>query len=269
MIGEYLMNQDQIKEKLLLLDDSAEDFTVVLTGKSSRKVDGQYHPEKREIIIHNKNFNGDNALMYTAIHEFAHHLHFSRSPVPISTRAHTNQFWSILHQLLFDAERKGIYTNIFERDQRFVDLTERIRGNILSANGQLMKELGGLLMEAQELCEKSEASFDDYVDRVLGLHRTAAKTVMRVYSMNVSPEIGFENMRTVASIGDHEKRKKAEDAFLKGDSPDMVKAQFATRVRQEDTLERLESEKRRIERTIESLAARLEEIERRIGELRQ
>jgi prefoldin subunit 5 len=49
----------------------------------------------------------------------------------------------------------------------------------------------------------------------------------------------------------------------------MVKAQFATRVRQEDTLERLESEKRRIERTIESLGARLAEIERRIGELRQ
>lgn len=263
------MNQDQIKEKLLLLDDSAEDFTVILTGKSSRRVDGQYHPDRREIILHNKNFTGDNALMYTAIHEFAHHLHFSRSPVPISTRAHTNRFWSILHKLLFDAERKGIYTNIFERDQRFLELTERIRGNFLSANGQLMKELGGLLMEAQELCEKSEASFDDYVDRVLHLHRTAAKTVMRVYAMNVSPEIGFENMKTVAGIGDHEKRKMAEDAFLKGDSPDMVKAEFATRIREEDTLDRLESERRRIERTIESLATRLTEIERRIEELRR
>ena len=48
------MNQDQLKTKL---DEYTEnkDFTVIFSGKTSKKVDGLYHPEKQEIIIHNKN----------------------------------------------------------------------------------------------------------------------------------------------------------------------------------------------------------------------
>jgi hypothetical protein len=259
------MNQDQVKEKLLQLDDTVDEFTVVFTGKKSRKVDGQYHPDKREIIIHNKNFLDDNALMYTAIHEFAHHVHFTRSPVPITTRAHTSQFWNILHQLLFRAEEKGIYINRFHEDEQFIALTARIK-EFLATNGHLMKDLGGLLLEAEQLCILRDMSFEDYVDRVLGLHRTAARSIMRVSALDVRPEMGYENMKTVANIREPEKRKRAEEAFLEGKSSDMVKAEL--QVREEDSLERLLSEKRRIERTLETLASRLVEIERRIEEFK-
>jgi Zn-dependent peptidase ImmA (M78 family) len=66
------MNQDQVKEKLLKLHDCTEDFIVIFSGKKSKKVNGLYKPDKREIIIHNRNLDNDNLLLYTAIHELAH-----------------------------------------------------------------------------------------------------------------------------------------------------------------------------------------------------
>ena len=94
--------------------------------------------------------------MYTAIHEFAHHIQFTTATSPVSCRAHTNRFWDILHRLLFEAEKKGIYENVFAKDRRFAGLTARIRDEFLAKNGHLMKELGGLLSEARTRNESRE-----------------------------------------------------------------------------------------------------------------
>src|SRR3989304_2714446 len=102
------MNQDQIKEQLLTIKKNDVPFSVILSGKKSKKVNGLYKAERREIILHNKNFSSDNELMYTAIHEYAHHIQFTASPVPISIRIHTVRFWSLFHGLLNEAEAKGI-----------------------------------------------------------------------------------------------------------------------------------------------------------------
>ena len=67
------MNQDQLADKLRTLAD-VPPFTLVFSGKKSKKVDGLYKPAEREILIHNKNMSGDSDLIYTAIHEFAHHI---------------------------------------------------------------------------------------------------------------------------------------------------------------------------------------------------
>jgi len=163
------MNQEQIREKLLQIRDTEEFFTVILSGKKSRKVNGLYKAEGREIILHNKNFSSDNELMYTAIHEYAHHLQFTSSRAPVSARAHTIHFYSLFHSLLYEAETLGIYANPFETIGEFTALTRRIRDKVLTVDGQLMKELGGLLLEAQQLCDKHHASFSDYLDRVLRL----------------------------------------------------------------------------------------------------
>ncbi len=53
------MNQDQVKRALLSVRNAPEDFSVILSGKESRKVNGLYKPETREIILHNKNFAND------------------------------------------------------------------------------------------------------------------------------------------------------------------------------------------------------------------
>ncbi|MDR1179089.1 MAG: hypothetical protein LBK44_01180, partial [Spirochaetales bacterium] len=220
------MNQDQVKKQLLRLEADTEEFSVVFTGKKSRRVNGLYKPDIREILLHNKNFADDNDLMYTAIHEFAHHLHCTRSPVPVSNRMHRPEFWNIFHRLLIKAEEMEIYHSIFEADKDFRALTKKIKEEFLAKNGRLMKDFGELLIQAEELCRKTNSRFENYVDRVLGLHHDVARVLMKIKALDVDPAIGFENMKTVVSLRSGEDRQRAQEAFLAGKSPDMVRAEF-------------------------------------------
>ncbi|MBN2533880.1 MAG: hypothetical protein JXB88_13400 [Spirochaetales bacterium] len=261
------MNQQQAKEQLLELNRDVPDFTVIFTGKKSKKVDGLYHPETKEILIHNKNHENDNQLMYTAIHEFAHHIQFTTSAVPISTRAHTINYWNIFHTLLYQAEELGIYKNIYNTNGEFLTLTRKIRQEILLKNGHLMVEFGRLLKEARSLCEKYKVSFTDYLDRILNVPRASARSIIKVQSLNINPEIGYENMKTVSGIHDEMEREQAVEAFLAGHSPDMVKMQFKRRPENDDPVHTLQKEQKSIKKRIATLTAKLQEIEKRIEEL--
>ena len=263
------MNQDQVKEQLLRLHEDVEEFFLIFSGKSSKKANGVYHPAGREIIIHNRNFETDDQLMYTAVHEFAHHVHFTTSPVPVGPRAHTLEFRSILHQLLEKAESMGIYTSPFDSDPEFQKLTTRLRNEFLARNGRVMKEFGEALIEAERLCRARHARFDDYVERVLSLDRRTATTLMKIHSYDIDPSLGFHNMATVAGFSNVEKRAQAEEAFLAGQSPDMVKTVLRAPQPAEpgDPRATLEKERTRIQRTIHSLETKLGEIEERLERL--
>lgn len=265
--GGSRVSNDQIKKVLLSLRKSAHDFTVILSGKKSRKVHGLYKPDSREIIIHNKNFKNDNELMYTAIHEYAHHLQFTTSAAPISVRTHTTAFWNLLHTLLFEAEEKGIYTNPFESIEEFRSLTRQIRSRFLEGSGTLMKELGKLLVQAHELCEKHGTSFSDYLDRVLALPRTSANVIVKAHTLDLDPRVGFENMRSLVTIRDEGARGKAQEELRAGHSPDMVKAKYGSAAAPKDPRDALQAERERIEKSIERMKKRLKEIEKRLTEL--
>jgi hypothetical protein len=258
------MNQDQVKAGLLSLEDAPMDFGVIFSGKKSKKVNGLYKPETREIIIHNRNFTDDNLLIYTAIHEYAHHLHACSRGGTLSARAHTTEFWAIFHGLLEKAETRGIYQNIFADSPELAELTETIRIKYLRENGSLVKELGMHLLRAHELCSAIGARFEDYVDRVLRIPKTAANLAIKMYQYDLNPEVGPDNMRFLAGIGNDETRSAAENALLKGKSPDTVKIAVRRPVAEEDPRLRLEKEKRRLERTIASLTARLNEVQKEL-----
>lgn len=258
------MNQDQVKEKLLAIEDAPLDFSVIFSGKKSKKVNGLYKPESREIIIHNRNFTDDNLLLYTAIHEYAHHLHACRRGGKLMARSHTAEFWAILHGLLEKAETVGIYKNVFASSPELEELTELIRKNYIYENGNLMKDLGKQLLRAQQLCLEIGGRFEDYVDRVLCFPRNAAKLAMKMYQYNLNPSIGAENMKLVAGIRNGEQRMAAEGALLSGKSPDEVKVQLVRKPPLQDPKEQLEKEKIRLERTIQSLQKRLEEVRREL-----
>jgi len=262
------LNNEQIKEKLLQIRNTDEHFEVVLSGKKSSKVNGLYKPESRELVLHNRNFQSDNELMYTAIHEYAHHLQFTASPVPISMRTHTGEFWSLFHGLLYDAEHLGLYSNPFEEIEDFEELTRRIREKILSVNGELMKELGELLIQAQKLCEKHHTSFTDYLDRVLRIPRSSANTIIKTKVLDIDPRLGYENMKTLTRISDPQTRKEAESALLQDMSPDMVKRTYlpSGRARPADPLEQLIAEKNRLEKQIKRLQHKLEDISHKLDE---
>jgi len=263
------VNNDQVKKALLSIRRSPHDFSVILSGKKSSKVHGLYKPDSREIIIHNRNFKNDNELMYTAIHEYAHHLQFTTSATPVSARTHTTAFWNLLHTLLFEAEQKGIYDNPFESIEEFRSLTREIRSRFLEGSGALMKEFGKLLVRAHELCEKHGTSYPDYLDRVLGLPRTSAAVIIKAHTMDLDPRVGFENMRTLAGIRDERARERAQDELRAGHSPDMVKARYGPAAPPKNKVDALRAERERLQKSIESMRKRLKEIERRLSELDQ
>lgn len=261
------MNQEQVKNKLLELVENRDDFTVVFSGKKSKKVNGLYYPEKKEIIIHNKNFDNDNSMLYTAIHELAHHVHCSKSAGQVSSRSHTIEYKKIFHELLDLAEKKGIYTNEIFENSDFSGLTQKLKNNYILKNGQLMREFGELLLEAFKLCERYKVRFEDYVERVLQIQNSTAKSLIKVYSMNINPEIGFDNMKIVSRISDTDKRKEVENAFISGQTPETIKSQYLEKPKPEDVIERLFHEKDEIQKKISSLNKKLKMIEDRINNI--
>jgi len=269
------MNQDQVKEKLLAIEDAPLDFTLVFSGKKSKKVNGLYKPQSREIIIHNRNFNtegkgaslddtGKNLLLYTAIHEYAHHLHACSRGGTLSPRAHNSEFWAIFHALLEKAEKKKIYHDVFSASPELLKLTEVIRTKYLANNGALVKEMGKQLIKAHDLCTGIGVRFEDYVDRMLRIPRTAANMAIKMFEYDITPEVGADNMRFLAGIRDGGERKAAETALVKGKSPDTVKVQVRGKSEPEDPKARLEKERERLERTIAALGKRLEEVKREL-----
>ena len=271
------MNQEKVKELLLSVEDAPMDFSVIFSGKKSKKVYGLYKPDTREIIIHNRNFLGgsggkeadENLLIYTAIHEYAHHLHACARGGHLSPRAHTAEFWAILHGLLEKAEKKKIYRNLFSGSKELEELTGLIRKKYLTDNGNLVKELGQLLLKAQDLCSSVGGRYEDYIDRVLCIPRQAANLAVRMYQYNLNPKTGPDNMRFLAGIANEEKRQAAESSLLGGKSPAMVKTALKqnpiTESEDEDPRLRLEKEKLRLERTIASLSKRLVEVEKELS----
>jgi len=260
------MNQDQVKELLLKIEDSELDFTVTFTGKESKKVNGLYKPDTHEILLHTKNFKTDNQLIYTAIHEYAHHLIAEENPLACSGRAHTNKFWAKFHDLLEKAEQQGLYVLGLENAPELEALTEDLRKNYLEANGQLMIEFGKKLSKAYELCENAGIRYEDYLDRVLKLPRATAQSISKVSKVEPAAALGFDNMKLVASLP-ASKQKEAESELLSGKSPDTVRFMMKKKSEETDKKQLLEREKKRIEKTIAQLSQRLELIEENLASL--
>ena len=265
------MNQDKVKQKLLQIEDAPLEFSLIFSGKKSNKVNGLYKPASREIILHNRNFSADdtgqNLLLYTAIHEYAHHLHACSRGGTLSPRAHNSEFWAIFHALLEKAEKKKIYSDVFSVSPELLKLTEIIRNKYLKNNGELVKEMGKHLIKAHDLCTGIGVRFEDYVDRMLRIPRTAANMAMKMFEFDIAPEVGADNMRFLAGIRDSDEREAAEKALIKGKSPDTVKIQVRNNEKkEEDPVVILEKEKSRLEKTIATLSKRLDEVKKELKE---
>jgi hypothetical protein len=261
------MNNEQIKNLLLQVEDAPLDFSVIMSGKKSKKYNGLYKVDTREIILHNKNFSTDNLMVYTALHEYAHHLHSCKKGGKLPVRAHTQEFWAIFHALLEKAEAKKLYTNVYVESPKLAELTALIREKYIKQNGALFIELGEHLMAARELCETDGFRFEDYIDRVICLPRVVAKMAMKSRQFNLDPALGADNMRFVSGIRNEEERDAAENALLSGKSTDSVKVSLREAERGEDPRIKLEKEKSRLERTIGTLSKRLHEVETELGSL--
>jgi hypothetical protein len=267
------MNQDEVKKMLLDIERATMDFSVVFTGKKSKKVNGLYKYDTFEILLHNKNFSTDGELVYTAIHEYTHHLEHERTleqnggKEPVTrTRFHNTDFWARFHHLLEIAGQKKYYSLNDESSPELSAITKAIQ-KITRENGEAMRELGSLLAKAQAVCKKENVRYEDYIDRVLRLPRNAARSLAKIAEYQIDPALGYDNMKFVASIPTEEKRRTAEARFLAGKTPDTVRGEVKKDAKKDDPKELLEQEKRRIERTIRTLTARLQQVEENLAKL--
>ena len=271
------MDNQRIKEILLDIAPTELEFTVTQTGKESKRVNGLYAPDTHEILLHNKNFKTDNELIYTAVHEYTHHLVAEElmnttgfANQPYNAKVHNQTFWAKFNTLIKIAEEKGYYKLSIEESPELKELTEKIRHDYLEANGKLMQEFGKLLIRAHELCKEANIRYEDYLDRVLQLPRNAAKDITRVGAVEVNPAIGFDNMKVVACAKKKDDREAMVKNFEDGNSPAGVREMMkrkAQETKNADPLQKLEREKNRLEKTIQALTQRLEYVEEAIANL--
>lgn len=270
------MDNEKIKAMLLEIESTDIDFNVIQTGKESKRVNGFYQPDTHEIFLHNKNFKSENQLVYTAVHEYTHHLLTAEKQkinpsLCKACKVHTQEFWAKFGSLLQIAEEKGYYTLAWENNEELKQLTMDLKVNYLEKNGQLMQEFGKKLAKAWELCQENDIRYEDYIDRVLCLPRSAEKDIRKVGAVEVNPSIGFENMKTVASVKKKDERQSLEQEFMQGGkSPSTVREmmkQKASERRGEDPKTKLEKEKNRLEKTIAQLTQRLEIVEESLANL--
>ncbi|GHT52534.1 hypothetical protein FACS1894106_1480 [Spirochaetia bacterium] len=255
------MNQDQVKDRLLKLHDCTDEFTVIFTGKKSKKVNGLYKPGTKEILIHDRNFwvgneVNNNLLFYTAMHELAHHIQFTEFHQK-SVRSHTALFYSSLDDLVDIAEKKGLYKMPIDDDtQKLIDEVKDISCEIAA----LQRKLGNVLHRLHEDCQEKGIRFEDVLERKAQIARSTQKSAMKADTLNLPAEIGADVQEAAISERDDEKRAAIVQAGKEGKSIDQAKRAFATPPAEVDETVSLMKEKARLERTIESLKRRLEEV---------
>ncbi|MGN0738683.1 MAG: hypothetical protein ACI4LX_00760 [Treponema sp.] len=269
------MDNEKIKEMLLDISPSSLEFTVTQSGKESKRVNGFYKPDTHEIILHNKNFKTENELVYTAVHEYTHHLiaeeqlALNGSSYMPNAKVHTENFWVKFHSLLKIAEEKKYYSLDIEASPELKELTEKIRREYLEVNGKLMQEFGRLLAKAHELCQQANIRYEDYIDRVLCLPRNSARDITRVGAVSdINPSIGFDNMKMISAIKKSDERSSAQEKILSGESPVTVRSLMKNKCREEtDPKQKLEKEKNRLTKTIAQLQQRLEFVEESLASM--
>lgn len=257
------MTNKEIKNKLTKLYDCKEDFTVTMSGKASSRVNGLYKPLTHEIILHNKNFKNDNQLMYTAVHEFTHHVLTTEKGVK-TTKAHSGAFWATFYDFLDKAIKEGFYTrNRNSKTQELITQAKDIQKTLV----ELQKQLGTVLNKLHEVCEEEGERVEDVIESDLQMSRNKAKELQR---MAVSDsEFSDEMTKTISSAKDVMLAKKAAED---GKTVEQVKAIAKKTKPVDDDLEspeQLRREKKRLETTIERLNDRLVQVEETLASMNE
>jgi Zn-dependent peptidase ImmA (M78 family) len=260
------MNQDEVKKALLQVHGCTVEFTLVFSGKKSKRKNGFYIPATREIIIHNLNFDNDSSMMFTAIHEMAHHILYTEIGGGKINRGHPQTFWATFYGLVDKAEAMGVYQpEIDDETQKLIEEARDISNQIASLQRKLGKVLDGIV----NVCEKKGLRSQDMIERRAQISKKTAENCRMVSKLDLPENVGVDIQQEAVRQKNVEKRTALVAAGTEGKSVPQAK-QAATPVKaavppaQEDETVSLIKEKRRLETTIEKLTHRLEELEERL-----
>ena len=82
---------------------------------------------------------------------------------------------------------------------------------------------------------------------------------MKANNYDLPAELGYENMKLVASVADADNREELQSSLMTGNSRDTAKFSIK-KPEAQDPVTRLLKEKKRIEKTIDSLTKKLEQV---------
>lgn len=99
------------KEFLMRIYPCSKPFDVVVIHTKPKTRMGTYNPRTRRIRI-NDGWGDAEHCKETAIHEFAHHIHFTeKDKTRKKEDPHGKEFWQIYGQLILLAKQKGLYNH--------------------------------------------------------------------------------------------------------------------------------------------------------------
>lgn len=102
---------EYFKNLLISLYKCKVPFDLVLLNTKPKTRMGSYSP-KRHIIRINTGWGDTLHSTETAIHEYAHHIHFTeKNKTRRKEDPHGKEFWQIYGQLMYIAKRKGLYNH--------------------------------------------------------------------------------------------------------------------------------------------------------------
>jgi hypothetical protein len=262
------VTQDQTRENLLKLHDCVEEFTLVFSGRKNRRVLGFYRWGEKEITIHDRNFEnneaGDNLLFYTAIHELAHHIQFTEHG-QTGNRCHTKLFYSICDGLAEKAEKLGLYRYDAEPEvKKLIDEAAAISAEIAA----LQRKLGETLNKLQGACHRKGIRYEDIVKRKVKLSARMERKLQKIAVTQVPEGTGFEMQEAIAAAKSEEQREAVLRAAEEGKSVAQAKQAGAGSKAEPDELGTLVREEKRINNTIAALQRRLSDIIKRIEKLK-
>jgi hypothetical protein len=202
--------------------------------------------------------------MFTAIHELAHHVMMAEKG-DTSTRTHNQNFWAAFHGLLDTAEKRGVYHAAIDAEtQKLIDEARDISVRI----AELQRELGRVLCAIDESCRKNGLREEDIIERKAQIGKQTAKAAVAAFSVG-DTGVGFDIQAEAAKQRTEAGQEAVIAAAKNGKSVIQVKKAAAPSKPDEDGSAKLALEKRRIERTIESLERRLEKIKQELCALDQ
>lgn len=255
------MTNEFIKDSLKKLYDCKIDFTVIQSGKKSNKENGLYKPATNEIVLHNRNFKTNNALMFTAIHELTHHIQIENGY--LSTKSHSGAFWNTFYSLIDKAEKMGIYSRTRSEP---VSIKSKEISAIQKQIIDLQKKQGELLMELQKECEDQGDRYEDVLEHDLQISRAKGKELVR--SAILTAPLSDEVEKAIDLGKSPEKKDSARQAAIKGATIAQVKAIAkgveSLAVPKDDELDatgRLVLEKKRLTAAINVAQAKIKQID--------
>lgn len=162
------MTNKKIKDNLKKLFVCKNDFSVTQTNKKS-VVNGFYKPATSEIFINNKNFQNDNSLMYTAIHEFTHH--YLGKEKGVQKTRHDKEFWQTFYAFVDSAIEQGFYSRQWSKNTKgFIENAKEMQRQIK----ELQEMLCDTCLYLFEVCELHGERVDDLFFHELGINPSKA-----------------------------------------------------------------------------------------------